>query len=44
MGGKDYTIPVGEDLYFCERISEKGYDVWVDPSISVGHVKSNIIG
>ena len=28
----------GEDLSFCWRAKEAGYDVWLDPSVSCGHV------
>jgi GT2 family glycosyltransferase len=30
--------PVGEDIWFCNKAREKGYEIWVDPSIKVGHV------
>lgn len=32
----------GEDLSFCIRARGCGYDIWVDPTIEVGH-KGNII-
>lgn len=38
-----YDIPQGEDLYFCERVAENGHKVFVDPTVIVGHVKSNIV-
>ena len=41
--GQNYEIPVGEDLYFCDRITKMGHQVWVDPNVSLGHVKTNII-
>ena len=28
----------GEDLAFCWRAKECGYDVWLDPSVSCGHI------
>jgi len=28
----------GEDLSFCWRAKECGYDVWLDPKVSLGHV------
>lgn len=43
IDGIEYEIPQGEDLHFCERVSEKGHQVFVDPTIVVGHMKSNII-
>jgi len=41
--GIQYEIPQGEDLYFCERIAERGHQVFVDPTVVVGHVKSSIV-
>lgn len=29
---------MGEDTYFCRRARENGIDVWVDPTIPLGHV------
>ena len=29
---------VGEDLSFCWRARQCGYDIWVDPSVKLGHV------
>ena len=29
---------VGEDITFCQRAIECGYDVWCDPSIQAGHI------
>lgn len=43
VDGIDYEIPLGEDLFFCERIAEKGHQVYVDPTVIVGHVKSKIV-
>ncbi len=33
--GDRYT---GEDVYFCERVREKGMDVWCDPTIPIYHI------
>ena len=41
--GVIYELPLGEDLYFCERVAENGHKVFVDPNIIVGHVKSNVV-
>jgi GT2 family glycosyltransferase len=30
--------PIGEDIWFCNKAREKGYEIWVDPSIKVGHI------
>jgi GT2 family glycosyltransferase len=32
-----------EDVAFCRMIKEKGYDVWIDPSIIVGHEKMVVL-
>jgi len=29
---------MGEDFLFCDRVREHGFEVWVDPSISLGHM------
>ncbi len=29
---------IGEDFLFCDRAREHGFEVWVDPSISLGHM------
>jgi hypothetical protein len=29
---------IGEDFLFCDRAREAGYEVWVDPSITLGHM------
>jgi hypothetical protein len=29
---------VGEDYLFCDRAREIGYEVWVDPTIKLGHM------
>ena len=28
----------GEDMSFCMRATESGYKIWIDPTITVGHV------
>lgn len=43
VDGVTYELPLGEDLYFCERVAEQGHKVFVDPNIIVGHIKSNIV-
>lgn len=43
VDGIIYELPLGEDLYFCERVAENGYQVYVDSSVIVGHIKSNIV-
>jgi GT2 family glycosyltransferase len=29
---------MGEDYLFCDRARELGFEVWVDPSIELGHM------
>ena len=29
---------VGEDYLFCDRVREQGFEVWVDPTIKLGHM------
>jgi len=29
---------IGEDFLFCDRARELGYEVWVDPTIKLGHM------
>lgn len=29
---------IGEDFLFCDRTREAGFEVWVDPSITLGHM------
>jgi hypothetical protein len=29
---------IGEDYLFCDRAREIGFEVWIDPSISLGHM------
>ena len=38
--GKDFSFPLmGEDLSFCYRANEAGFEVWFDPTIRVQHHK-----
>jgi hypothetical protein len=37
---RDFTM---EDVAFCKMIKEKGYDVWIDPSVIVGHEKMMVL-
>ena len=32
------TPELGEDLAFCERATECGYDIWAEPAVKVGHI------
>jgi hypothetical protein len=29
---------IGEDFLFCDRAREHGFEVWIDPSITLGHM------
>lgn len=29
---------IGEDFLFCDRVREAGFEVWVDPTIKLGHM------
>lgn len=29
---------MGEDIYFCKKAGDAGFDVWVDPTIEIGHI------
>ena len=29
---------IGEDFLFCDRAREEGYQVWIDPTIQLGHM------
>jgi GT2 family glycosyltransferase len=41
INGMEYTFPViGEDLSWCYRVQELGFDVWLDPEVKVTHHKN----
>ena len=29
---------IGEDFLFCDRAREQGLDIWLDPTIKLGHM------
>ena len=33
---------IGEDLSFCRRALENGYDIWCDATVKLGHVGIHI--
>lgn len=35
---KDGETVLGEDYWFCRLAKEKGYEIWVDLSVKIGHV------
>ncbi len=36
--GPEGQLVMGEDVWFCNVARSAGYDVWIDPTIRVGHV------
>lgn len=41
FNGKDFAFPIiGEDLSFCYRAGQAGFEVWFDPSIKLTHHKT----
>jgi len=32
------ALALGEDVWFCNTARDAGYDVWVDPTITTGHI------
>jgi hypothetical protein len=36
----DGRLKLGEDIYFCQKLIEHGYEIWCDPTIQIGHVGS----
>ena len=31
--------PLGEDISFCRRAKEKGFKIWCDPTVKIGHLR-----
>lgn len=31
-------LQLGEDIYFCQKMIQNGYEVWCDPTIQIGHI------
>jgi hypothetical protein len=29
---------LGEDLAFCKRATDMGYEIWAEPSVKLGHI------
>ncbi len=39
--GSEYKFPLmGEDLSWCHRAKELGFDIWFDPTVKVTHHKT----
>ena len=32
-------VKMGEDIYFCKKAREAGYDIWCDPLVKCGHIR-----
>lgn len=32
------ALAMGEDVWFCNVARDAGYDVWVDPTLKIGHI------
>lgn len=32
------ALALGEDVWFCNTARDAGYDVWVDPTLQIGHI------
>lgn len=32
------ALVMGEDVWFCNTARDAGYDVWIDPTLQVGHI------
>jgi hypothetical protein len=38
---QEYTFPImGEDISWCERVNNLGYEVWFDPTVKLTHHKT----
>ena len=35
---EDGSLNLGEDIYFCQKAIEHGFEVWCDPTIQIGHI------
>lgn len=32
-------IEMGEDIYFCKKAREAGFEIWCDPKVKCGHIR-----
>lgn len=38
---QEWTFPImGEDVSWCERVNQAGYEIWLDPSVKLTHHKT----
>jgi hypothetical protein len=42
--GKEYRELVGEDLMFCMKMNDAGFELYVDPNVRIGHMKIRALG
>lgn len=42
--GEEITDSLGEDISWCVKAFRAGIKIYCDPSITVGHIKKNIVG
>jgi hypothetical protein len=42
--GKEYREIVGEDLMFCMKMNDAGFELYVDPNVRIGHMKIRALG
>jgi hypothetical protein len=42
--GPNMTASLGEDLSWCLKATQSGYDIYFDPRILVGHMKTKRVG
>jgi hypothetical protein len=42
--GVKYRQVVGEDFMFCRKIADAGFEMYVDPKIRIGHMKTRALG
>jgi hypothetical protein len=40
---EDNKVVLGEDLYFCEKIKEAGFEIWADFDLRMKHVSTIVI-
>lgn len=36
---KPGAVEMGEDIYFCQKAREAGFDIWCDPKVKCNHIK-----
>lgn len=41
LGNKEIYLTVGEDISWCIKAKNVGFDIWFDPAVLVNHMKSH---